>query len=136
VREAKLPTKSRTSDAGLDLYIIKKELIPSNTIRVMQTGLAVQIPDGWYGQVLERSGFSSANTLKLKAGVIDSNYRGEIKLVFQNCGDYPVKLEAGAKVAQLVLLPVPEVTVVEVTNLEESDRGEQGFGSSDAPTNT
>jgi dUTP pyrophosphatase len=129
---ATIPTRNTQSDAGIDLTCIKKEIIPSNTIKLLSTGLAFEIPEGYYGQIAERSGFSINNTLKLKAGVIDSGYRGEVKIAFQNCGDYPITVEAGTKVAQMLLLPVPEFTVEEAQELATSERGEKGFGSSDA----
>jgi len=133
---AVLPTRANKNDAGIDLTTIKKVLIPSNSTKAIETGLAFELPNGWYGQMQERSGFSLYNTLKLKAGVIDSGYRGEIKIVFQNCGDYPVQVEAGTKVAQIILLPVTSFTITEVKELSASDRGKKGFGSSDKLLNT
>jgi len=131
VPNAVVPSKAYDLDAGLDLTIIKKEVMSSNTIRACSTGIALEIPEGYYGQVKERGGFSLENTLTLKAGVVDAAYRGEVKVIFQNTGDYPVTIPAGTKVAQLVLHAVPMVDVEVVTELTESDRGTKGFGSSD-----
>lgn len=131
VPSAVVPSKAYDSDAGLDLTIIKKETISSNTIRACSTGIALEIPGGYYGQVNERSGFSLENTLTLKAGVVDSAYRGEVKVIFQNTGDYPVTIPAGTKIAQLVLHVVPVINVEVVNELTDSDRGVKGFGSSD-----
>ena len=128
---AKEPSRERDSDAGIDLYTIKKVRIPSGGREVIPTGYAVQIPTGYYGQIEERSGFSTRNTLKLKAGIIDSEYRGEIGVVFQNCGFYPVDIEIGDKIAQLVIHRQPKVTFAFVDELDETDRGKKGFGSSD-----
>lgn len=125
------PTKERDSDAGIDLYSAVRIKIPSGGREAIATGFAVAIPDGYYGQIEERSGFSIQNTLKLKAGVVDSQYRGEIKIVFQNCGSYPVDIAVGDKIAQLVIHKQPKVTFEFVTELDSTDRGEKGFGSSD-----
>ena len=126
-----IPTRERETDAGIDLYALGRVKIPSGGREAVPTGYAVAIPKGYYGQIEERSGFSTRNTLKLKAGVIDSEYRGEIKIVFQNCGSYPVDLDGGEKIAQLVIHRQPKVTFEFVDELDETDRGEKGFGSSD-----
>jgi dUTP pyrophosphatase len=128
---AKEPSRERDSDAGIDLYSVKKVRIPSGGREIIPTGYAVQIPEGYYGQIEERSGFSTRNTLKLKAGVIDSEYRGEIGVVFQNCGFYPEDIEMGDKIAQLIIHRQPKVTFVFVDELDQTTRGEKGFGSSD-----
>jgi len=128
---AHVPTRERDTDAGIDLYSTRKVRIPSGGREIIPTGYAVQIPEGYYGQIQERSGFSKRNTLKLKAGVIDSGYRGEIGVIFQNCGFYPVDLEPGDKIAQLIIHRQPKVTFAFVDELDDSDRGEKSFGSSD-----
>ena len=130
-KEAVLPTKSYKYAAGFDLYALKAEKIAANGIKAISTGIAVEIPIGFYGQIFERSGFSLKSTLTRKAGVIDSDYRGEIKVIMQNSGAYPETVEAGQKFAQLVILPIPTLQVEEVEELSNTDRGEKGFGSSD-----
>ncbi len=124
------PTRTYESDAGIDLYALKRIKLASGNREALPIGYAVQIPEGYYGKIEERSGFSLINTLKLKAGVIDSSYRGEIKIVFQNCGFYPVDIEAGDKIAQLVIHRQPKVEFTFVDELDATDRGEKGFGSS------
>jgi len=125
------PSRDRETDAGIDLYSSKRVKIPAGSREAIPTGYAVAIPEGYYGQIEERSGFSLRNTLKLKAGVIDSEYRGEIKIVFQNCGAYPEEIKVGDKIAQLVIHRQPKVTFEFVEELDSTDRGEKGFGSSD-----
>jgi len=125
------PTKDRDSDAGIDLYAVGRIKLASGNREAISTGYAVAIPNGYYGQIEERSGFSMRNTLKLKAGVIDSEYRGEIKVVFQNCGSYPEEIEAGEKIAQIVIHRQPIVKFEFVEELDDTDRGEKAFGSSD-----
>lgn len=124
------PTRERSTDAGIDLYASTKIRIPANNRETVSTGYAVAIPEGYYGQVQERSGYSLKNTLILKAGVIDSEYRGEIKLVFQNSGDYPIMIEAGDKIAQLIIHKLPKLNIQFVSELDTTDRGTKGFGSS------
>lgn len=130
-KEAILPTKATPTDAGLDLYAIKRKKIASNNVVAIETGIAMELPIGYYAQIFERSGYSLNNTLKIKAGVVDNGYRGEIKVIMQNCGDYPVEILPKTKIAQIVLLPVPEIEVLEVEELSDTTRGEKGFGSSD-----
>lgn len=126
-----MPSKERDSDAGIDLYAAKTLKISANMREAVPTGYAVAIPKGYYGQIQERSGYSLKNTLVLKAGVIDSEYRGEIKVVFQNTGEYPVTIEAGEKIAQLIILPIPTIQIELAEELDETERGNKGFGSSD-----
>jgi dUTP pyrophosphatase len=100
---------------------------------VIPTGLAVEIPDGYGGFVLPRSGLAARNgiTLLNAPGLIDSGYRGEVQVVFHNTDpDEPFVVEPGMRIAQLVVLPVPEVALVERDALAGSKRGERGFGSS------
>lgn len=125
------PSRERDSDAGIDLYSAVRIKIPSGGREAIPTGYAVTIPEGYYGQIEERSGYSLRNTLKLKAGVIDSEYRGEIKIVFQNAGAYPVEIEPGEKIAQLIIHKQPKITFEFVKELDNTDRGTKGFGSSD-----
>jgi len=128
---ATAPTRERDSDAGIDLYAATRAKLAAGNREAVSTGYAVAIPDGYYGQIEERSGFSMRNTLKLKAGVIDSEYRGEIKIVFQNAGAYPEEIAAGEKIAQLIIHRQPKVTFEFVEELDDTNRGEKGFGSSD-----
>ena len=128
---AKEPSKVRDSDAGIDLYALRRVRIPAGGREAVPTGYAVAIPKGYYGKIEERSGFSLENTLTRKAGVIDSEYRGEIKVVFQNAGSYPVDIDAGTKMAQMIIHRQPVVTFEFVDELDETDRGTSGFGDSD-----
>lgn len=130
-KEAKSPEKGTPFAAGIDLFSSVKVRLNSNNVVKIPTGIAFEIPEGFFGKIEERSGFSSQNTLVLKAGVIDSDYRGEILLVFQNCGDAPIVVDAGTKLAQMTLHPVPSVTIEETDELNETVRGTDGFGSTD-----
>lgn len=123
--DAKAPTKAHNLDAGWDLYASDCVVIHGG---VVPTGIAVEIPPGYYGQICGRSGLASKGVFPT-GGVIDCTYRGEIGVIL-NCR-YPSQvIKRGDKIAQLVILPVPQVEFVEVEELGVSERGEKGFGSS------
>ncbi len=130
-----LPTPASSGSAGLDLRAALPAdrpltLSPGARARV-PTGLAMQIPDGWEGQVRPRSGLAARYGLALvnAPGTIDSDYRGEVQVLLVNLGEEPVAIARGERIAQLVLAPVPEVALEEVSELAESERGGGGFGS-------
>jgi dUTP pyrophosphatase len=132
VKSAKDPIKAHKIDAGFDLCSNDQTIITTSSIAAIGTGIAFNIPNGYYGQIQERSGFSLKNTLKLKAGVIDAGYQGEIKLVFVNTGDAPVKIYPGDKIAQIIFHKLPPITLQKVDDFsEDTDRSTDGFGSSD-----
>ena len=126
------PTREHESDVGLDLYSTERANIgPNGGRKAISTGWAVEIPEGYYGKIEERSGFGSKSALSRKAGVIDSGYRGEIKIVMQNNSPYPIYVDPGTKIAQLIIHRQPKVTFEFVKELSDTARGEKGFGSSD-----
>jgi dUTP pyrophosphatase len=130
---AVLPSRAYAGDAGLDLSACERiELAPGERA-IVGTGLAVAIPEGYAGFVLPRSGLAARHGLtKVNApGLVDSGYRGEIKVILLNTDRHePFVVEPGMRIAQLVVLEVPEVQPVEVTELPESERGPGGLGSS------
>lgn len=130
-KHAKDLTKVNPTDAGIDIYTNATVRLSSTEIFAIPTGIALEVPEGWYAQIAERSGFSLENKLSIKAGVIDCGYRGEIKIIVQNTGDGPIKIPANTKIAQLLILPVPQITLELVEELSNSKRGTNGFGSSD-----
>jgi dUTP pyrophosphatase len=133
--DATLPAQAYAGDAGLDLAACGRHEVGPHERAVIPTGLAVEIPDGYGGFVLPRSGLAARNgiTLLNAPGLIDSGYRGEVQVVFHNTDpDETFVVEPGMRIAQLVLLPVPEVALVERAALAGSERGERGFGSSRA----
>ena len=131
--EARVPEHAYAGDAGLDLASCEPvELAPGERATV-PTGLAVAIPPGYAGFVQPRSGLAARHgiTVVNAPGLIDSGYRGEIKVVLLNTdAEETFTAEAGDRIAQLVVLPVPAVELVEVERLPESERGAKGFGSS------
>jgi dUTP pyrophosphatase len=130
VPDAKLPTKD-PDDAGWDLYLSARKRIPAGGKAPVSTGIAMAIPYGWNGHIRPRSGVALNTPLMVDAGVIDPGYRGEIKIVLVNTAEMPCDVEVGMKIAQMVFERIPQVTMQEVTDLPQSDRGTKGFGSSD-----
>jgi dUTP pyrophosphatase len=133
--DARMPERAYPGDAGLDLAACERiELAPGERA-VVSTGLAVAIPAGYAGFVQPRSGLAATRGIAVvnSPGLIDSGYRGEIRVVLLNTDRTQVFVaEAGERIAQLVVLPAPTLSVVEVEELPPSERGERGFGSSQA----
>ena len=131
--EARLPERAYAGDAGLDLAACEEVSLAPGERAVVPTGLAVAIPNGYAGFVQPRSGLAARHgiTIVNAPGLIDSGYRGEIHVVLLNTDRKETfTADAGERIAQLVVLPVPEVALREVDELSESDRGVRGFGSS------
>lgn len=126
-----LPVYAREGDAGLDLLAAAPVTLPPGGRLLVPTGLRVAIPEGYAGLVLPRSGLAlrSGVTVLNAPGLIDSGYRGEIGVLLVNHGPEPVTLSRGERIAQLVIQPVTRATLVEVRELEGSQRGSGGFGS-------
>jgi dUTP pyrophosphatase len=131
--EATLPSRAHPGDAGLDLSSnAELEVGPGERVLV-PTGLAVAIPDGHAGFVLPRSGLASRHgiTLSNAPGLIDAGYRGEVTVAVVNLDrERPYRIRKGERIAQLVVVAVPEVLPRETAELRPSERGEGGFGSS------
>lgn len=124
---AQLPTKAHATDAGYDLYASSCHY--EDGMLHYGTGVAVEIPAGYVGLVFPRSSIANTHlTLSNSVGVIDSGYRGEIKAKFRKGGSKGYKV--GERIAQLIIMPYPEVTFEEVDELSDSDRGTGGYGSS------
>jgi len=133
--EAVLPERAYAGDAGLDLAACDRHELGPGERAIVGTGLAVAIPEGFAGFVQPRSGLAARHGLSVvnAPGLVDSGYRGEIRVVLLNTDrDEPFVVEPGMRIAQLVVLPVPELVVVEIEELPESERGVRGFGSSRA----
>ena len=129
---AYIPTYGSPYAAGADLYSAEGEtVIAPHTTAFIGTGIATEIPEGYMGLIFARSGLSCKRHLAPanKVGVVDSDYRGEIKVALHNHSDEPQKIDAGERVAQLVITPFLAVDFEEVDELDETVRGEGGFGS-------
>jgi dUTP pyrophosphatase len=133
--DAVVPARAYAGDAGLDLAATERIELGPGERAVVPTGLAVAIPEGYAGFVQPRSGLASRHgiTIVNTPGLVDSGYRGELMVVLHNTDRAePFVVEAGMRIAQLVVLPIPEVELVEVEELPASERGARGFGSSAA----
>ena len=129
--KAVLPRRGSVLAAGLDICSIEDAALQPKQRATVRTGLAVAIPPGFYGRVAPRSGLAAKNGLDVLAGVIDSDYRGEICCVLYNTGDEVITLPAGSKICQLILEKIITPEAVWVVDLDETARGAAGFGSTD-----
>lgn len=133
--EARVPERAYPGDAGVDLAACEPVTLGPGERALVPTGLAVAIPEGYAGFVQPRSGLATRHgvTIVNAPGLIDSGYRGEIQVVLLNTDkEATFSADAGERIAQLVILPVPEVVLREVDELPSSERGVRGFGSSRA----
>lgn len=129
--DAVIPKAARRGDVAFDLYsVIDYKLEPGERYAV-PTGIAVEIPQGYEGQVRPRSGLAMRDgiTVLNTPGTIDSGYRGEVKTIIMNHGTTPFKITKGMRISQLAIRPVPDVQFIEVDELSDTERGEGGFGS-------
>ena len=128
-----LPRQAYPGDAGFDLAACERVVLSPGERVLVGTGLAVAIPEGYAGFVQPRSGLAARHgiTVVNSPGLVDSGYRGELRVILLNTDvSEPFTVEPGMRIAQLVVLPVPTVSLLEVEELAESERGVRGFGSS------
>jgi dUTP pyrophosphatase len=133
--DAVVPIQAYPGDAGLDLSACERVELRPGERAVVGTGLAVAIPEGFAGFVQPRSGLAAKHgiTIVNTPGLVDSGYRGELRIVLHNTDlETPFLVEPGMRIAQLVVVPVAEVEPLEVDELPASERGVRGFGSSKA----
>ena len=129
---AVLPARATEGDAGLDLHAVEPAVIGPGERAAVGTGIAVEIPPGHAGLVLPRSGLALRHGIALvnAPGLIDSGYRGEIRVLLLNTdAEHPFELEPGQRIAQLLVVPFAGLDAVEAVELAESSRGAGGFGS-------
>lgn len=127
--KAKVPVRAHETDAGIDIYSIGPETIPPGSRRVLPTGIKVAVPEGWALILKDKSGLAVNNGVHIMAGVIDSEYRGELGVVVVNLSKERLDIIEGQKIAQGLLVPVGLFDIQEVPSLENTTRGEGGFGS-------
>lgn len=123
------PGYAHPGDAGFDLRAAENLTIEPGERALVPTGLRFAIPEGYVGLVWDRSGLAAKHGMHCFAGVIDSGYRGEVKVVLANLGQEPFRVEKGMRISQMLVQPVAQATLARVENLEETARGEGGFGS-------
>ena len=128
------PTKAHTTDAGFDLYADEEVILMYGETAAIKTNIAIELPEGYVADVRPRSGLTLNTGLRVHYGTVDSGYRNGIGIICEN-GDHgalcnrTVRIKKGQKIAQLVILPIPEIELKEVNELSDSDRGVNGFGS-------
>ena len=128
---ATLPRRAHTGDAGVDLYADEDITIAPGAWARIQTGIAIELPNGTEGQIRPRSGIAAHHgvTVLNAPGTIDASYRGPVDVILINLSSMPFHVEAGSAIAQLVIAPVVTVDICEVARLEDTERGTKGFGS-------
>jgi len=125
----KLPNYAHEGDAGMDLFASEKITVPARSRTKVPTGVAMEIPEGFAGLIWDKSGLSMNSGLKTLGGVVDSGYRGEIMVGVANLSDEDFVFDVGQKIAQMIIQKKEDVELLEVNELEDSSRGEDGFGS-------
>ena len=128
---AQLPTYAHPGDAGMDVRSIEELTLPPGGRALVHTGLVFQLPPDAEAQVRPRSGLALKHgvTVLNAPGTIDAGYRGEVGVILVNLGQEPFKVEKGMKIAQVVVAPVVQADIVEVAEIDATERGAGGFGS-------
>jgi dUTP pyrophosphatase len=126
---ATLPTRGSRAAAGLDLYLIEAVSLGPGQRAIARTGLAVAIPEGFYGRLAPRSGLATKKGLDVLAGVIDADYRGEIGCLLHNTGEERIELVENSKICQLIIEKIVTPQAVWADDLGDTERGPGGFGS-------
>lgn len=127
--DAVIPQYAHEGDSGFDLVVVENFVIRPGETKLVKTGISLELPKGYELQVRPRSGITLGTKLRVQLGTIDSNYRGEIGVIVDNVDDVIYRIERGYRIAQGVIAPVVQATFEEVDQLEETERGENGFGS-------
>lgn len=129
-KDAKIPSRSNPTDAGADIFSLEDSTIGPGERAIVNTGISIEIPEGFYGRVAPRSGLAAKHGIDILAGVIDSSYRGEVKVVMLNTDrEKSFHVSKGDRIAQLIIESHFNYPIVESESLQESDRGSCGFGS-------
>lgn len=130
---AKVPTYAHETDAAADLYAMEDVALKEHSLgNKIRTGVKIQLPEGWLALIIPRSSIGAKTPLRLSnsVGLIDSGYRGELGVLYDNIGDEPYVINAGDRIAQLLVMPSYRFQAKVVDVLADSDRGETGFGDS------
>lgn len=127
--EAKLPSYAHPHDAGMDLFASGEVVLKPGEFVGVPTGVALEIPEGFVGLIWDKSGLAINNGLKTLGGVVDAGFRGEVKVGMINLSGKEYKIEKGHKVAQMLIQKIEIPEIVEVSELSDTSRGVDGFGS-------
>ena len=129
-KNAKIPTRGSKDAAGLDLYSVEEKILKPGERTIVDFGLQIELPRGYFGQICGRSGLARNSGIITGGGIIDNDYRGNIMVVLINTSKVDLKIAIGARVAQLLCLPYLTPVIEEVTSLSCTERNDSGFGSS------
>ncbi len=128
--KAIIPRRQTEGAAGFDLHALEAEYLHKTTTPLMvRTGISVEIPPGHVGLIRDRSGLAAKHGITVLAGVIDADYRGELKVILAHHGQGALNIQPGERIAQLVVTVCPDFEVQEVEDLSDTERGAGGFGS-------
>jgi len=129
--DATIPNFAHKGDAGMDLYSIEEVIIPPTESRLIKTGISIALPKNTEAQVRPRSGLALKYSVTVlnTPGTIDEGYRGEIGIILINHGKEEFTVTKNMKIAQMVVKPIYDINILEVNELNDTDRGEGGFGS-------
>jgi dUTP pyrophosphatase len=127
--DAKAPTKANSDDLGIDIYSNQYVVLSPGDVTPIKTGIAIQTPEN-YGLVLKTRSGMAVGGLDVRGGVVDPGYRGEIKVILANTSKSAYVVNVGDKIAQGIMTRVIDVVIMEAEELDESPRGDKGFGSS------
>lgn len=133
--DAVAPSYAHEGDAGMDLFSKEEIVLKPGERKVIGTGIAMAIPIGHVGLIWDKSGLAAKYGLKTMAGVVDSGYRGEVGVVLHNLSDKEYLVEKNSKIAQMLIQPVHSNQVIEVEDLDETARGDGGWGSTGLKSN-
>ncbi|RWS21031.1 dUTPase-like protein [Leptotrombidium deliense] len=125
-----IPRRATAGSVGYDLFSIENKVVKAGSTALISTGIRMQIPSPFYGKIEGRSGLAYRCNVHIGGGVIDRDYRGEIQVILVNAGDIDFQVMVGMAIAQIIFIPCSNMALVEVENLDHSDRGARGFGSS------
>jgi dUTP pyrophosphatase len=128
--QAKLPSYAHPGDAGLDIFCNEEYILKPKERHLFTTGIQIALPKNTVGLIWDKSGLAVNNGIKTMAGVIDEGYRGEVKVLIINLSDQAYKVEKFSKIAQMIIQEKVNVVVKEANDLNNTKRGENGFGSS------
>lgn len=129
LEDAIIPHYAHYGDAGMDIFSIEEIFLKPGERKSIRTGLKMELPEGYVLLIWDKSGLATKNGIKTIAGVIDSNYRGEILIALINLSDTVFEIKKGQKIAQALIQKVECAEIEEVESLNETPRGEEGFGS-------
>jgi len=129
--KATLPSRGSRFSAGQDLYTLEDVLIPAQGQKLIGTAITIGIPQGTYARIAPRSGLAYKESIGIGGGVIDTDYTGEVKVIMMNHGKKSYQIQEGDRIAQMIIEKIDTSGMMEVDNLQKTDRGNKGFGSTD-----